>query len=186
MGFALAAQAARRGAEVTLISGPVHLPTPPGTRRIDVTTAREMGSAVEQEFSCADVLIMTAAVADFAPVNPAAGKIKREEVAGDRMTLELEKNPDILRGAGERKTRQLLVGFALETTNGLENARRKLAAKHLDMVVLNDPTEEGAGFGTDTNVVTVLTADGAVDRLPKMSKLAVAEEILDRVIPLLR
>jgi phosphopantothenoylcysteine decarboxylase/phosphopantothenate--cysteine ligase len=102
------------------------------------------------------------------------------------MTLEMEKNPDILRGAGERKGRQVLVGFALETSNGLQNARQKLAAKHLDAVVLNDPTEEGAGFGTDTNVVTILMADGRVDRLPQMSKLAVAEEILNRVAPLLR
>jgi phosphopantothenoylcysteine decarboxylase/phosphopantothenate--cysteine ligase len=186
MGFALAATAARRGANVTLISGPVHLPTPVGVRRIDVTTAREMASAVEQEFPTTSALIMTAAVADFSPVHPAEDKIKREAVSGDRMTLEMEKNPDILRGAGERKARQVLVGFALETSNGLQNARQKLAAKHLDAVVLNDPTEEGAGFGTDTNVVTILMADGRVDRLPQMSKLAVADEILNRVAPLLR
>src|SRR5512140_907191 len=186
MGFALAATAIRRGAEVTLISGPVHLPTPPGVRRIDVTTAREMARAVQEEFPRTDVLIMTAAVADFSPVHPADEKIKREAIPGDRMTLEMEKNPDILRGAGERKGRQVLVGFALETSNGLQNARQKLAAKHLDAVVLNDPTEEGAGFGTDTNVVTILMADGRVDRLPQMSKLAVAEEILNRVAPLLR
>jgi phosphopantothenoylcysteine decarboxylase / phosphopantothenate---cysteine ligase len=186
MGFALAALAARRGAEATLISGPVHLPTPPGVRRIDVVTARDMARAVDEEFPCTDVLIMTAAVADFSPVNPAADKIKREGIPGDRLTLEMEKNPDILRGAAERKARQVLVGFALETSNGLQNARQKLAAKHLDVVVLNDPTEDGAGFGTDTNVVTILMADGTADHLPKMSKLAVAEEILNRVIPLLR
>jgi phosphopantothenoylcysteine decarboxylase/phosphopantothenate--cysteine ligase len=186
MGFALAAVAARRGAVITLISGPVHLPTPVGVRRIDVTTAREMARAVEEEFPSSDALIMTAAVADFSPVHPAEDKIKREAVSGDRMTLEMEKNPDILRGAGEQKGRQVLVGFALETSNGLQNARQKLAAKHLDAVVLNDPTEEGAGFGTDTNVVTILMADGRVDRLPQMSKLAVAEEILNRVAPLFR
>ncbi len=186
MGFALAAAAAGRGAEVTLISGPVHLATPPGVRRIDVTTAREMARSVEEEFACTDVLIMTAAVADFSPIHPADDKIKRENIPGGRMTLEMEKNPDILRGAGERKSRQVLVGFALETSNGLQNARQKLAAKHLDAVVLNDPTEEGAGFGTDTNIVTILMADGRVDRLPQMSKLAVAEEILNRVVPLLR
>lgn len=186
MGFAIAATAARRGAEVTLISGPVHLPTPPGVRRLDVTTAREMARAVQEEFPRTDVLIMTAAVADFSPVHPVQDKIKREAVSGDHLTLELEKNPDILRGAGERKSRQVLVGFALETSNGLQNARQKLAAKHLDAVVLNDPTEEGAGFGTDTNIVTILMADGRVDRLPQMSKLAVAEEILNRVAPLLR
>ena len=186
MGFALAAMAARRGADVTLISGPVHLPTPPGVRRVDVSTARDMARAVEKEFPETNVLIMTAAVADFSPVHPAGDKIKREAIAGDRMVLEMEKNPDILRGAGERKSRQVLVGFALETSNGLQNARQKLAAKHLDAVVLNDPTEEGAGFGTDTNVVTILMADGRVDRLPQMSKLAVAEEILNRVAPLLR
>ena len=186
MGYALAAVAARRGADVTLVSGPVHLPTPVGVRRIDVTTAREMARAVEAEFPATDALIMTAAVADFSPVHPADDKIKREAVSGDRMTLEMEKNPDILRGAGERKGRQVLVGFALETSNGLQNARQKLAAKHLDAVVLNDPTEDGAAFGSDTNVVTILMADGRVDRLPQMSKLAVAEEILNRVVPLFR
>jgi phosphopantothenoylcysteine decarboxylase / phosphopantothenate---cysteine ligase len=186
MGFALATMAARRGAEVTLISGPVHLPTPVGVRRIDIITAREMARAVEKEFPATDALIMTAAVSDFTPVHPAGEKIKREAISGDRMTLEMEKNPDILRGAGERKARQVLVGFALETSNGLQNARQKLAAKHLDAVVLNDPTVEGAGFGTDTNVVTIVMADGREDRLPQMSKLAVAEEILNRVSPLLR
>ena len=186
MGFALAAAATRRGAEVTLISGPVHLPTPPGVRRRDVATAREMARAVEEEFPITDVLIMTAAVADFSPVHPAGDKIKRDAVVGDRMTLEMEKNPDILRSAGEQKARQVLVGFALETSNGLHHARQKLAAKHLDAVVLNDPTEDGAGFGTETNVVTILMADGRIDRLPQMSKLAVAEEILNRVAPLLR
>lgn len=185
MGFALAAAAARRGAEVTLISGPVHLPTPSAVRRIDVTTAGEMALAVEEEFPSTHLLIMTAAVADFSPSSPSTEKIKREGVAGNRMILELEKNPDILRNAGERKTSQVLVGFALETSDGVQNARQKLSAKHLDAIVLNNPMEEGAGFGTDTNVVTILTSDGAMEHLPKMSKQEVAEEILNRVVPLL-
>jgi phosphopantothenoylcysteine decarboxylase/phosphopantothenate--cysteine ligase len=186
MGFAFANAAALRGAEVTLVSGPVHLGTPRNTRRIDVVTAQEMKSAVQTEFGKADLVIMAAAVSDFSPASPSGWKIKREEQPEDLLTLSLKKNPDILKGLGEQKTRQVLVGFALETADGVPNARKKLAAKHLDAIVLNNPEEEGAGFGSDTNIVTVVTPDGKVDPLPRMSKFDVANAVLNRVVPLLK
>jgi phosphopantothenoylcysteine decarboxylase/phosphopantothenate--cysteine ligase len=186
MGFAVAHAAALRGAEVTLVSGPVHLKTPRNTRRVDVETTLQMQKAVEQEFPAADLVVMSAAVVDFSPAHPSQQKIKKDAEANGHFTIELKENPDILKGLGERKQRQVLVGFALETGNGIENARRKLAAKHLDAIVLNDPGEEGAGFGVDTNIVTVITPDGKIDRLPKMSKFDVANEILNRVVPLLK
>lgn len=185
MGFALATVAAQRGANVTLISGPVQLATPRNVRRIDVGTAAEMERAVMREFPSTDLLVMAAAVADFAPVSTSAQKVKRENVAGDRWAVELRRNPDILKSAGERKTHQILVGFALETEMGLANARNKLIAKHLDAIVLNNPLDEGAGFGADTNVVTLITAAGTVEQLPKMSKFDVAHTLLTRIVPLL-
>jgi phosphopantothenoylcysteine decarboxylase/phosphopantothenate--cysteine ligase len=186
MGFAVAHAAALRGAEVTLVSGPVHLKTPRNTRRIDVQTTLEMQKAVEQEFSAADLVVMSAAVSDFSPAQVSQNKIKREAQANESLTIELKKNPDILKQLAAHKKHQVLVGFALETESGIENARQKLAAKRLDAVVLNDPGEEGAGFGVDTNVVTVITPDGKIERLPKMSKFDVANEILNRVAPLLK
>jgi phosphopantothenoylcysteine decarboxylase/phosphopantothenate--cysteine ligase len=185
MGFALAAAAAQRGGDVTLISGPVTLRTPRNTRRVDVATAAEMQAAVEREFPAADLVIMAAAVGDFAPVSPSQSKLKREQLDGDRLTIEFTKNPDILKSIGQRKRHQVLVGFALETDDELANARNKLAAKNLDAVVLNNPTVPGAGFGTDTNVVTVLTARGEAESLPLQPKTTVAHEILNRIIPLL-
>ncbi len=181
MGFALAAAAARRGAVVTLVSGPVHLPTPAGVHRIDVMTAREMHEAVMKEFDGTDVLIMAAAVADFTPATPSPAKIKREKVAGDSWTIACVKNPDILRAVGERKTRQILVGFALETEDELANAREKLTRKGLDLVVMNNPTVDGAGFGADTNVVTIIAPDGTAEQLPRKPKTDVADDILDRI-----
>jgi phosphopantothenoylcysteine decarboxylase / phosphopantothenate---cysteine ligase len=185
MGFALANAAAQRGADVTLVSGPVSLRTPRNVRRVEVRTAREMERSVFEAFGETDALIMAAAVADFAPAQVATNKIKRESLSEDQLTLKLQRNPDILKEAGERKTRQVLVGFALETDDEIRNAQKKLVAKQLDAIVLNNPTEEGAGFGTDTNVVTILTATGSVERLAKMSKFDVANEILNRVRPLL-
>jgi phosphopantothenoylcysteine decarboxylase/phosphopantothenate--cysteine ligase len=186
MGFAIANAASLRGADVSLITGPVHLRTPRNTRRIDVETAEQMRQAVEQEFANADAVIMSAAVGDFSATRPSVQKIKREEQHQELMTIEVKKNPDILKSLGERKSRQVLVGFALETQNDIENARRKLTSKHLDLIVVNNPLREGAGFGTDTNIVTVITADGGIEELPRMSKFDVANEILDRVVPRLK
>ncbi len=186
MGFALASAAALRGAGVTLISGPVALKTPRGVRRIDVETACEMQEAVQKEFTLADLVIMAAAVADYAPSQPAEQKIKRDAQPGETFTLSLKKNPDILKSLGEQKTIQVLVGFALETNDGIENARKKLASKNLDAIVLNNANEEGAGFEADTNIVTVISADGKIEQLPKLSKFDVANEILNRVVPMLK
>jgi phosphopantothenoylcysteine decarboxylase/phosphopantothenate--cysteine ligase len=185
MGFAVAAAAAQRGAKVILISGPVSLRTPRNVQRTDVGTAKEMAAAVMAEFPAADVLVMAAAVADFAPVRSSEQKIKREQKSGGPFILELTENPDILKTAGAKKTHQRIIGFALETENGVENARKKLHAKHLDMIVLNNPLDEGAGFGSDTNVVSVITASGTVEQLPRMAKIDVANALLSRVAPLL-
>jgi phosphopantothenoylcysteine decarboxylase/phosphopantothenate--cysteine ligase len=186
MGFAIATAAAQRGAEVTLISGPVALKTPRNVRRIDVQTTCEMQEAAHAEFKLANVVIMAAAVADYAPSTPAEQKLKREAQTSDTFTLSLKKNPDILKSLGEQKTMQVLVGFALETNDGVENAQKKLKSKNLDAIVLNNVNEEGAGFETDTNIVTVITADGKIEQLPKMSKFDVANEILNRIVPLLK
>jgi phosphopantothenoylcysteine decarboxylase/phosphopantothenate--cysteine ligase len=186
MGFAIAAAAAQRGADVTLVSGPVSLRTPRNTKRVDVVTAAEMQVAVEREFGSADLVIMAAAVGDFAPAEQSTSKLKRDDLEGDRLSIEFLKNPDILKSIGQRKRHQVLVGFALETDNDLANARKKLAAKNLDAVVLNNPTVPGAGFGTDTNLVTVVTAKGDVETLPLQPKTHIAHEILNRIVPLLQ
>ena len=186
MGFALANAATLRGAEVTMISGPVALKTPRNVRRIDVRTACEMHEAVQREFSSVDVVVMAAAVADYAPSTPSERKIKRESQKDETFSLLLKKNPDILKSLGEQKKSQVLVGFALETHDGLENARKKLASKNLDLVVLNSANEEGAGVGTDTNIVTIVSSTGSVTELPKLSKFDVANEILNRIVPILK
>jgi phosphopantothenoylcysteine decarboxylase/phosphopantothenate--cysteine ligase len=185
MGFAIAQAAAARGASVTLIAGPVHLATPAGVQRVDVSTAREMADVVAEHFGDCDALLMAAAVADFAPASVADSKIKRETVNADRFTIECVKNPDILRTAAEMRTHQVLVGFALETDDGLEHARKKRAGKRLDLIVLNDPRVDGAAFGSDTNVVTLVGRDDSAEPLPRLPKLVVAHRILDRVVHLL-
>jgi phosphopantothenoylcysteine decarboxylase/phosphopantothenate--cysteine ligase len=186
MGFALAAAAAQRGAEVTLVAGPVSLRTPRHVRRVDVETAAQMQEAVEKDFSVMDLVIMAAAVSDFRPSHPGTRKLKRESLPDGGMNLELTANPDILKRLGEKKSRQVLIGFALETDNGLEHARAKLAAKKLDVIILNNPLEPGAGFGSDTNLVTVIAPGGEPEALPRMSKFDVAHEILRRAATLLR
>ncbi len=185
MGFAIAEVASRRGAEVTLVAGPVALDTPNGVERINVATAGEMEQAVIARFPSVDALVMCAAVADFRPEHPKPEKIKREQFRSDGMTLHLVANPDILKHAGQLKKRQVLVGFALETEDGPSNARSKLAAKNLDLIVLNNPLDEGAAFGSDTNVVTLLSRDGTGIELPKLSKTEVARRILDATAALL-
>lgn len=187
MGFALAEAAARRGATVTLVAGPVGLPTPPDVDRIDVTGAAEMHEAVMQRADTQDILVLSAAVADFTPVAPAVEKIKKQQSNAEGMTLELRRTPDILRSLGERKGNGLkpdavLVGFALETENERANAERKRREKNADMIVLNNPRVPGAAFGTDTNVATLLHADGSAEELPLMSKAALADIILDRAL----
>ncbi len=181
MGYAIADEAARRGAEVTVVSGPVSVvPSEPGVRVIKVESAREMMEAAEREFAGADVSVMAAAVADYAPAEPALSKIKRE--GGEPPVIRLVKNPDIAAALGERKRPgQTLVGFALETDHEMDNAADKMKRKHLDMIVLNSLRDKGAGFGTDTNLVTILSADGRTTRYDLKSKREVACDILDQI-----
>jgi phosphopantothenoylcysteine decarboxylase / phosphopantothenate---cysteine ligase len=183
MGFALASAAWRRGADVTVVSGPASAPAPAGPRIRSVRSADEMGRAVKEEVADADALLMSAAVADFRPAGPATRKIKK---ASGPPTLELEPAPDILREvARERGGKLVLVGFALETDSHREHARRKLEDKGLDLIVLNDALEPDAGFEVDTNRVVILGRDGSEEELPVMLKDDVAEAILDRLETLL-
>ncbi len=183
MGVAFAAAAWRRGADVTLVAGPLQVPAPEGARVVRVETTDAMRDAVAGELPTADVLVMAAAPADFRVAGVAGQKIKRGE--GPR-ALALEPTPVILAGTRERRRPgAVVVGFALETTDGDANARRKLAAKELDLVVLNDATEAGAGFGVDTNRVTLFARDGAREELPLLPKGEVADAVLDRVEALL-
>lgn len=186
MGYAIAAEAARRGADVTLVSGPTFLPVPAGVRRVDVESAAEMLAAATEAFADSDIAVMAAAVADYTPAEPRTSKIKREHE--DVESIALVKNPDIARTLGAAKrVGQLLVGFALETDNGEANAHEKLSRKNLDMIVLNSLADAGAGFGTDTNKVSVFYADSRhPDRVFDLkSKAAVAADILDCIEPLL-
>ena len=175
MGFALARAAAAAGHAVALVAGPVALKTPKGVRRIDVVSARDMLAAVEREVAAgADVLIATAAVADWRPKRRARQKLKKGEMGG---TLALVRNPDILKTVrGVRK-----VGFAAETRNVLKEAVRKCREKDLELIVANDVTEKGCGFGTDTNRATLVRRDGTVVRLPLLTKLALARRIVREI-----
>ncbi len=178
MGFALAAAAARRGARVTLVAGPVALPTPPNVDRVDVVTAEDMLNAA-REHADADLVIAAAAVSDYAPADPSDRKVKKGD--GD-LTLALRRTPDVLAALGERKRDgQTLVGFALETHDGEANARAKLERKRLDWIALNHATEAGAGMGSATNRVTLLGADGRRVEIGTAPKAEVAERILDAV-----
>lgn len=185
-GFALAQAALDRGAEVILISGPSALPTPVGARRIDVHTASEMQRATFDTVGQADALLMAAAVADFRPASASEHKIKRGR---DPLTLTLEPTDDILRAVAEARSKtgrpKVVVGFAAESQDLVANASAKLKAKGLSLIVANDITAPGAGFGVETNQVTLIEADGSSQSLPSMSKAEVAEAVLDRVAQLL-
>jgi len=183
MGAALAEAASARGAEVTLIAGSHTAPLPGGMTIVGVETAAEMAAAVKREIRRHDVLIMAAAVADYRPVRPAAGKIKKERA--EKLELRLERTEDILKSAGRGKGGRVLVGFALETDNGIKNARRKLEDKNCDLIVLNNPLEAGAGFETDTNRVTLIEKGRRARSLPVMPKREAADRILDRIVHLL-
>lgn len=179
MGYALAEEAARRGARVTLVSGPVALKAShPAITVINVESAREMLKAATDAFADADIAIMAAAVADYRPAETAESKIKREHMA--ECELALVRNPDIAAALGEAKRPgQILVGFALETDNERDNALGKMERKNLDMIVLNSLRDPGAGFGTDTNKVSIFTADGRETELPLKGKSEVAADILN-------
>ncbi len=178
MGFALAEAARDRGADVTVVSGPVSVESPHGVTLVPVTTAEQMHAAMRGHAGSADVVLMAAAVADYRPAKAAARKLKR---GAGPLTLALEPNPDILRSLGEsRRPGQVLVGFALETNDGVANARAKLRGKRVDLIVLNSPEE---GIGGDTNRATLVGAASA-KALPRTSKRELAEAVLDRVLEL--
>jgi phosphopantothenoylcysteine decarboxylase/phosphopantothenate--cysteine ligase len=186
MGAAIAAAAQRRGAEVTLVLGPSGIPEPVGVTIVRVESATELQAALASAIKRADVLVMAAAVADYRPAKPATQKLKRSQL-GAKTTLDLVANPDLLAGLGKQrgsKKTPLLVGFAAETTDVIANAQKKLASKKCDLIVANDVAEAGAGFGVDTNRVTLVDAVEAVD-LPAGPKTLVAHGILDRVVALL-
>lgn len=181
MGYAIADEAARRGADVTIVSGPVNVaPRQSSVKVVNVESAREMLEECEELFGQCDVAVMSAAVADYAPAEVAAKKIKREK--NEPPLLKLVKNPDIAATLGAQKTpRQLLIGFALETDSEYTNALEKLKRKNLDMIVLNSLRDSGAGFGVDTNKVTLFTADGSSTSFPLKSKREVASDIIDAI-----
>ncbi|HLY59486.1 MAG TPA: bifunctional phosphopantothenoylcysteine decarboxylase/phosphopantothenate--cysteine ligase CoaBC [Terriglobia bacterium] len=180
MGYALAEAAHRRGARVVLVSGPTHLDPPAGVSMERVRTAEEMYGAVTRHAKEAGIIIMAAAVADFRPAEIHAQKIKKQNGAPD---LKLEPTRDILAEVAKgRRPDQVIVGFAAETERVVENAEAKLRSKRLDFVVANDVSQDGAGFEVDTNIVTFLLPDGRKERLQKMSKLDVAQRVLDEIV----
>ncbi|MDE6191446.1 MAG: bifunctional phosphopantothenoylcysteine decarboxylase/phosphopantothenate--cysteine ligase CoaBC [Muribaculum sp.] len=184
MGYAIAEEAASRGAEVVLVSGPVDImPRHPAIQLVKVESAREMLAACEEHFPTADYAVMCAAVADYAPADCAATKIKRE--GNEPPVIHLVKNPDIAKTLGMKKRDgQKMVGFALETDHEFDNAMSKLRSKNLDMIVLNSLRDKGAGFGTDTNKITIFTTDGGETSFGLKSKREVAADIIDTLITL--
>ncbi|MCQ9280338.1 bifunctional phosphopantothenoylcysteine decarboxylase/phosphopantothenate--cysteine ligase CoaBC [Priestia aryabhattai] len=178
MGYALAEQAAKLGASVTLVTGPTNLEYPKGVQVVQIESAQQMLEAVMQRYHEADVVIKSAAVADYRPKYVFDQKMKKQP---GEAVLELERTTDILRTLGERKEHQLLVGFAAETEQVDEYAQKKLLSKNLDMIVANNVTTEGAGFGTDTNIVTLYKRSGESKELPILSKHDVATEVLKEV-----
>ena len=179
MGYAIARQAANRGADVVLVSGPSSQAVPANVTLVPVQSACDMFEAVKQQYAQADIVIKAAAVADYRPKTVASQKIKKSD--GD-MVLELERNPDILAWLGEHKDHQILMGFAAETNDVKQHALGKLQRKHLDFIAANDVTQQHSGFGKDTNQITVYGADGSVHELPVLSKEDAADCLLNLVL----
>ncbi|MGI6412177.1 MAG: bifunctional phosphopantothenoylcysteine decarboxylase/phosphopantothenate--cysteine ligase CoaBC [Syntrophomonadaceae bacterium] len=187
MGYAIAAEAVKRGADVILVSGKSSLLPPPGVQLVNVWSAEEMYNAMLQYLPDCDIIIGAAAVGDFKVAQVAEQKIKKSGDSSQRLVLELVSTPDILKELGQRrKPGQILVGFAAETENLIENAKQKLQKKSLDFIVANNVTEDGAGFAGDTNIVTIIDRNGECISLPKMSKSEVARAIIDKIVSLVR
>ena len=179
MGYAIAKIAANRGADVILISGPVNIPVPNHIKVINVISAKEMFEAVKKEYMNCDIIIKSAAVADYRPKFYNEDKLKKKD---GELNIEFEKTDDILKYLGENKKEgQVLIGFSMETTNLIENSKEKLIKKNLDMIVANNLKDKGAGFGTDTNLVTLITKN-EIKKLPLMSKENVGDEIFDEIL----
>ncbi len=183
MGFAIARVARRRGAAVTLVSGPTGLRPPPGVGFLQVESASQMRDAVMEKLQEATVVVKAAAVADYKPEEFQEHKIKKDQ---EKWSVSLTKTADILAQLGQRKGNRILVGFAAETRSLLENAKDKLARKNLDWIVANDLTKPGSGFGVETNQVVIMGRDGTIEELPQMSKEEVAWAILDKVVHTIR
>jgi phosphopantothenoylcysteine decarboxylase/phosphopantothenate--cysteine ligase len=180
MGFAIANAAAQRGADVTLIAGPVVRETPRNVQRIDVESAQEMLAAVLAHTKKTDAIIMSAAVADFTPAQPAKHKIKKQP-GSETLELTLKATPDILATLGKKKQKMLLVGFALETKDALAGAKDKLRKKNLDLIVLNSFNKQNSVFGSDVNTVSMIDRHGKVEQLPELPKFDIANKILDKI-----
>ena len=178
MGYAIARAALRRGAEVILISGPSSEIPPVSACFVPVETAADMEKAVFKYLPKADTIIMTAAVADFSPSTSSKVKLEKNGVT----SLNLKKNNDILKMVGKKKGRKTLIGFAAETGNNIDRAMTKLKEKNLDMIVMNDVTQKGAGFNVDTNIITIIDKKGLTTEYPQMQKINVANAILDEII----
>jgi len=181
MGYAIAAMGQRRGAEVTLVSGPCSIPAPPGVKFVNVGSAVEMRSAVMENMANSTIIIKAAAVADYRPARASSSKIKKKK---GPLSIDLERNPDIIGEVGKSKGDRVLIGFAMETENLVENARGKLVAKNMDLIVANDLSRADAGFQADTNLVKIIDRQGKVEELPLMEKTEVANRILDRALKL--
>jgi phosphopantothenoylcysteine decarboxylase/phosphopantothenate--cysteine ligase len=182
MGFAVAAEAARRGAEVVLVAAPTPLATPSGVERVDVESALEMREAVLARLPRAGIVVKAAAVADFRPAAPRERKLKKEELPeGAGITLELERNPDILEEVCRQPGSRVVVGFAAESHDVVDAARRKLARKGCQLLVANDVSRAGSGFDADDNTVIFVWPGGEIEELPSLPKQVVAAQLLDRV-----
>jgi len=184
MGYAIAEAAQARGAQVILVTGPTAIPTPKGVEVLSVATAEEMLKALSARLAWSSIVVMAAAVADFRPMHPASQKIKKQGRVGQ--TLDLERTTDILASLSAQRTTQLLIGFAAETNDLIALAKDKLVAKGLDLIVANDVTVAGAGFGSDQNAATLIDRQGAITELPLMPKRVLADAILNRAHELLR
>ena len=182
MGFEIAKAAKNHGAEVILIAGNTTVDAPANLKFIKVETAEQMREEILEEFDSVDAVIMSAAVSDYRVKNIAPQKIKKDS---ENLTLELVKNPDILKELGQRKKNQLLVGFAAETQNVIDYAKNKIVEKNLDFIVANDVSKEGAGFSVDTNIISIINRAGEVENFPKMTKSELAEKIILRVAKLI-
>ena len=182
MGYAIAENALSRGAEVVLVTGPVNIQPPIGAEVISVTTANEMYEAVMNNYQTCSGMIMMAAVADYRSETVEENKIKK---TSDQMTIHLVKNHDIAAELGKVKGERILVGACAETENLLENATKKIQAKNFDLIMANDVTEEGAGFGVDTNIVQIVSKDGTITKLPLMSKRDVAERLVSAIVAIM-
>ena len=183
MGYAVAEIASKRGADVTLLSGSVHIAPPPFVKIVNIQSADDMYNAVMDNLSDCDILVKAAAVADYTVPNASDEKIKKKD---DDLSLALSKTKDILKAVGERKTdRQIICGFSMETSNLIENSKKKLVSKNCDMIIANNLKDDGAGFGVDTNKVTIITENNA-DSLDVMTKKETAEKILDAALSLLK